>query len=270
MALYHCNVTPVSRGNGDSIADKSAYISREKIFDIYIGKTYDYSNRQDLVFKRIILPPEAPQELLKRQILINALNVAERRKDSQMARIIEVALPNELLLNEHILLIEEFVYNNFINVGMCADIAIHAGRYDESRKPLSVKAVHERKDNPHAHILIPFRPVDENGFCRTKKQLRYMNRKVYLEKWREDWAMILNREFERRGLEIIVSHKSLAAQGIDRDPTRHLGSAAMALELKGIQTARGDEHRQIIERNIKRRIEREKTRECKRSLDRSR
>ena len=165
---------------------------------------------------------------------------------------------------------KEFVLENFINASMCADIAIHEGLLDESRKPISIEAVHERKNNPHAHIILPFRPIDKTGFHRTKTQTRYMNSPSFLVLWRKEWARLQNREFEKRGLEVRVSHESYAARGINREPTKHIGAAAMALELRGIRTERGDEYRETMERNIEREITRERVRERERTFERLR
>jgi len=270
MACYHLNKSIVSRGKGETITIIAAYNSREKLRDYFTGKIYDCSNRRDLLYEEILLPAEAPHELLNRQTLLDVLNVAEKRKDAQMARVIKIALPNELSLEESIALTKEFVFDNFVKFGLCADIAIHVGKYDKSRKPANIEAVNERKDNPHAHIIITTRPVDCNGFCKTKDQFRYMNSRAFLRELRKNWADLQNREFERRGLEVRVSHESYAARGIELEPTKHLGPAVMYLEQKGIRTERGDEYRAIIERNRIREIVRKKPRERDRKLERSR
>jgi hypothetical protein len=192
MAIFHFNVRIVSRGKGGSITAAAAYNSGEKLRDNFDGKIHNRSYRQDVIYKEILLPLEAPHEFFNRQMLLNAINSSERRKDAQMARIIKIALPNELSLDKHIALTKEFISDNFINVGMCADIAIHAGLLDKSKKPVSIEAVHERTNNPHAHIIIPFRTVGKNGFHRTKVQNRYMNKILYLIKWRIEWARLLN------------------------------------------------------------------------------
>lgn len=210
---------------------------------------HDRSYRQDVVYKEILLPSEAPSELLDRQTLLDALNYAERRKDAQLARSIHLALPDELSLPEQIALVREFVQVNFTRYGLSADVAIHQGKLDEKRKPRSIEPVTERKDNRHVHIIIPFRSVNEHGFCSTKQNNRFMNDPAYLVIWRKSWAELQNREFERRCLSVRVSHESLAAQGIDREPTKHLGPGAIALELRGVKTERGDIHREIVERN---------------------
>lgn len=261
MACYHLNASIISRGHGKSIAAASAYISGERLRDVYEGRVYDRSYRRDVVHKEILLPPDASPKLQDRQTLLDALNYAEKRIDSQTARSINLALPDELSLSEQVKLVREFVWTNFNRYGLCADVAIHQGKLEESRKPASIEPVLERKDNRHAHIIVPFRPVSEDGFCRTKEKNRFMNTRSYLASLRQSWADIQNREFQRRGLSIRVSHESLAAQGIDREPTKHIGAAAMALEQKGIRTERGDQYREVIAHNRSRELKRQRFRQ---------
>ena len=270
MACFHLNASVISRGHGKSVTAASAYIAGERLYDTHEGRIHDRSYRRDVVYKEILLPSEAPHELLDRQTLLDELNRAEKRTDSQMARSIHLALPNELSLSEQVNLVRAFVQSNFIRYGLCADIAIHQGELDESRKPTSIEPVTERRDNRHAHIIVPFRAVDEHGFCPTKQQTRFMNSPCYLAAWRESWANLQNREFERRNLPVRVSHESLAAQGMDREPTKHLGPGTIAMELRGIQTDRGNEYREIIAHNRAREHEREKIRERMRDRTRSR
>jgi hypothetical protein len=274
MASYHLNAGIVSRGAGGSVTAADAYISGEKLRDCYDGKIHDRSYRQDIVHKEVLLPLAAPREFFDRQTLMNALNVSERRSDSQMARTIKIALPNELSFDKCIALVKEFVVENFIYAGLCADIAVHKGLLNENRKPVSIEAVYERKDNPHAHIIVPFRTVGKDGFHRTKTQTRYMNTPAYLVIWRRSWAGLQNREFEKLKIPVRVSHESLAAQGEVREPTKHIGAAAMALEQRGFRTERGDEYRETIARNkereLTREIERQRRHERERTIERSR
>ena len=256
MACYHFNMSIISRGKGQSIVAADAYISGEKLRDIYDGKLHDRSYRRDVVYREIQLPPQAPREFMDRQTWVDAINLSERRCDAQMARSIKMALPNELALENQIALVKEFVSENFTKYGLCADIAIHRGTLDPNRKPAGIEAVQERRDNPHAHIILPFRVVDVNGFQRTKTQGRFMNHPSFLNRLREEWARLQNREFERLGLEVRVSHERLEVQGIRREPTKHIGAAAMALEQKGIRTERGEQYREIIAQNRDREVER--------------
>lgn len=238
--------------------------------DAYEGRIHDRSYRQDVVHKEILLPPKAPVELSDRQLLLDALNQAEKRSDAQTARLIELALPNELSLSEQAALVREFVEVNFTRYGLCADIGIHQGPLNEDRKPTSIEPVGERKDNRHTHIIVPFRGLDERGFCRTKQQTRFMNNPSYLIAWRKSWADLQNREFERKGLSARVSHETLATQGIDREPTKHLGPGTMALELRGVQTDRGDIYREIMQRNRVREEKRQRYYNRNRDRQRSR
>lgn len=252
MACYHFSAQIISRGKGNSVTSAAAYISGEKLRDSYDGRVYDRSYRKDVLFKGILLPSKVPPNFLDRQTLMDAINTSEKRCDSQLARTIKIALPNELSFDRQLELTKEFVIEKFIKVGLCADVAIHRGELDKSRKPSGIEPVYERQDNPHAHIIVPFRTVGKDGFDRNKTQNRYMNSVKYLKELRKEWAALQNRKFERMGLDIRVSHESLAAQGLDREPTLHIGAATMALELQGIRTGRGDEYRGVIERNKKR------------------
>lgn len=274
MACYHLNASIISRGAGNSIAAAVAYISGEKLRDSYDGRLHDRSYRRDVMYKTTLLPLSAPREFLDRQIWLDALNRAERRCDAQMARSIKVALPNELTFEGQVALVEEFVTENFVAQGFCADMAIHRGLLDRHRASKDIEPVEERKDNPHAHIILPLRTVDEDGFCRTKTQTRHMNNPSYLHLWRREWARLQNREFERLGLEVRVSHESLAARGINREPTKHIGAAAMALESRGIQTERGDQYRAVIalnrSREVERQLDRQRMQNRNRDMERTR
>lgn len=269
MACYHFNAGIISRGHGSSITAASAYISGEKLRDCYEGKIHDRSYRRDVLYKEILLPPNAPREFLDRQTWLDALNASERRSDAQMARTFKVALPREISFEKQLELVREFALDNFVNkAGLSADLAIHRGELDESQKPVSIEPIHERLDNLHAHLIVALRSVTEDGFSRTKLQTRWMNRQPALIAWRKDWAARQNREFERLGLDIRVSHESLAAQGINREPSIHMGAAAMALERQGIRTERGDQYREILSRNRSR--EQERQQRWERMLERTR
>ncbi len=264
MALYHLSASIVSRGKGQSVAAAAAYISGTKLRDLYTGKHRDWSYRRDVLESEIFLPPDAPSEFKDRQLFVDAINQAEKRCDAQMARAIKIALPNEISRAEQWELAREFAVENFVDLGFCVDLALHSGELDEHRKPSSIMPVTERLDNPHAHLLIPFRKVDADGFLKTKD--RAMNRREALSAWREDWANRQNRIYERMGLDVRVSQKSLAAQGINRESTRHLGAATFALEQRGIRTDRGNEYRETLTRNRERDLKRQRRKE--RSYDR--
>ena len=241
MAMYHLSVKAISRRKGQSAVASAAYRSGEKLYSHYDGQIYDYPRKSRIIHKEILIPINAPHVYRTREILWNAVEAAEKRSDSRLAREIELALPNEISLSEQIILIHEFIYKNFISQGMCADIAIHT---DHQEKKDS------REENPHAHIMLTTRCVDENGF--NKKKARDWDKRDNVTFWREQWADIQNAEYERKDLGVRVSHESFIKQGLDREPSKHIGHRATELERRGIQTDRGNENRLIIARNEER------------------
>lgn len=234
MAIYGFDMRPISRLQGGSVAKTAAYILRANIFDPYLGQTHYYSYSKDLLYSEVLVPDYAPREFLDLDTLLAAIEQAEKRYDARTGRVVRLTLPNDKELSdaERIGLARGFIHKAFISQGMCAIMAIHAGRNEDPTKT-----------NPHAHVLLTDRPVDVNGFCIKKN--RDWNKKEQLHRWRALWAETQNREFQEKGLEVRVSHESLEVQGIDRQPTHPLGRAATALERKGIKTEVGNRNREI-------------------------
>ena len=148
----------VSRGAGRSAAAAAAYLSCSRIYNDYDGVQHDYTRKQGLVWQQVFLPPQAPQEWQDREKLWNAVEAAEKAKDSRLAREFVVALPIELNQEQQISLIEKFVQEQFVADGMCADVAIHD----------------TDGHNPHAHILLTVRPLDEKGQWQYKTEKEYL------------------------------------------------------------------------------------------------
>lgn len=148
----------VSRGAGRSAAAAAAYLSCSRIYNYYDGVQHDYTRKQGLVWQRVFLPPHAPPEWQDREKLWNAVEAAEKTKDSRLAREFVVALPIELNQEQQISLIEKFVQEQFVADGMCADVAIHD----------------TDGHNPHAHILLTVRPLDEKGQWQYKTEKEYL------------------------------------------------------------------------------------------------
>ena len=231
IAIYHFNVKVVSRGKNASAVAKAAYISGEKIKNSYDGVTHDYRKKKEIVHKEILLPSNAPPEFMKRAVLWNSVEQAEKRKNSQTAKHIDAALPVEISRDEQIDLVRNFCLQCFVSKGMCADFAIH-----------------DKGDgNPHVHILLTTRRVDENGF--TVKDRSWNDKSLLLE-WRKLWADWCNHKLYAVSDERI-DHRSYAAQGIDKIPQMHLGAAACAIEKKGYRTDKGSRNRKIIFANCK-------------------
>lgn len=158
MAIYHLEAKVVSRGAGRSAAAAAAYLSCSRIYNDYDGVQHDYTRKQGLVWQQVFLPEYAPQEWQDRERLWNAVEEAEKAKDSRLAREFVVALPIELNREQQISLIETFVQDQFVSDGMCADAAIHD----------------TDGHNPHAHILLTVRPLDEQGHWQYKTEKEYL------------------------------------------------------------------------------------------------
>ena len=158
MAIYHLEAKVVSRGAGRSAVAASAYMSCSRLYNDYDGIQHDYTKKQGLVWQQIFLPEYAPQEWQDREKLWNAVEENEKAKDSRLAREFIAALPRELDRQEQIELIRAFIQEQFVSDGMCADVAIH----DTDRQ------------NPHAHILLTVRPLDEQGRWQYKTEKEYL------------------------------------------------------------------------------------------------
>ena len=158
MAIYHLEAKVVSRGAGRSAVAASAYLSCSRLYNDYDGIQHDYTKKQGLVWQQVFLPEYAPQEWQDREQLWNAVEEVETAKDSRLAREFVVALPIELSREEQVELLQEFIREQFVSDGMCADAAIHD----------------TDGHNPHAHILLTVRPLDERGKWQYKTEKEYL------------------------------------------------------------------------------------------------
>ena len=299
MAIYHLEAKMITRSIGRSAVAASAYMSCSRIMNDYDGVLHDYTRKKGLVWEQVFLPDNAPLEWANRSKLWNAVESAEKSKDSRLARELVVALPVELDKNGWINLLTEYIKSNFVSDGMCADLAIH----------------NTNGHNPHAHILLTVRPLDskgrwqhktekeylckrngeEKGFTATEfllakengwekqypysvdgkkkymtaseaevfsctrvskypKSTRYgrqnsittrWNSEEQLQKWREQWAVITNKYFEKVGVEAHIDHRSHKERGLDEQPTIHEGITARTIEKAGYISDRCEINRQI-------------------------
>lgn len=258
MAIYHLSIKIISRGKNKSAVAASAYRSGEKIKNEYDGIVHDFTRKGGIDHTEILLPQNAPQEFSDRGTLWNSVEKIEKSKNSQLAREIEIALPKELNREKQIELVREYVKENFVKVGMCADIALH-----------------DKNDgNPHAHILLTMRPLNEDKTWGAKSKKEYIldekgekvklkngnyktrkinttdwNEQDKAEEWRKAWADITNKYLEENNIQEKVDHRSYQRQGIEQIPTIHLGVSASQMEKKGITTDRGNINREIKHQN---------------------
>ncbi len=229
MAIYHLSVSRISRGSGRSAVAAAAYRAGEKLINERDGLTHDYTHKKEVDHSEILAPDHAPEWARDREKLWNEVERSENRKDANTAREIEVALPKELSRENQIELVREYVRENFVSMNMVADVAIH-----------------EKRENPHAHIMVTTRAIDEDGF--SLKKIDGLDKKENVERWRESWANHANLKLEREGINQRIDHRSYQEQGIEKIPQLHLG-AAHKMEARGIETELGNKNREIEGKN---------------------
>lgn len=258
MALYHFHVDQIKRSAGQSAIAATAYRAGEKLNSEYYGETNDYSRKGGVLHTEVLLPPNAPPEYKDRQTLWNAVEKVEKNKKAQLAYNFDIALQNELSMDENIALARHFVQEHFVSKGMIADLAIH-----EPDKENGIP-------NPHFHVMTTMRPLnpdgtwgnkqrreyvlDENGERKKDENGNYIFTAVHttdwhepetLDHWREAWCRMVNAEFERKGITARINHRSYEAQGVEQIPTVHVGLLVHKMEKRGIRTAKADLNRWI-------------------------
>ena len=250
----HFKITIVKRSQGQSAVAGAAYQSGERLFSEYDQRTKFYNKKKELVHAEIMLPSYAPPGYADRATLWNAVEAVENQWNSQLARRIVLAFPVEVPKEQYLSMIKEFCQEQFVSKGMIADFAIH-----------------DKGDgNPHAHILLTLRAIDEHGKWLPKARKVYdldengerirlasgnwkchkentvdWNDQKYAEVWRHGWETITNRYLEAAGRPERVDLRSFERQGIQQIPTVHLGPAAHQMEKRGVETFLGNLNRDI-------------------------
>jgi hypothetical protein len=222
MAIYHLSVKCMSRSRGQSATAAAAYRSAEKIRDDRTGEIHDYGRKGGVLHRELVLPQDSPAWARQRERLWNAAEIAERRKNSTVAREFEIALPSELKASERVRLAVDFARAISTKHRCAVDVSVHRpGRGGDTR-------------NHHAHLLCTTRRLSLDGFTEKTRELddAKTGEVVY---WRERWAALTNERLKERGAESRIDHRTLKAQGIDRVPTVHKGPLLTALERRGIE-----------------------------------
>ncbi len=204
MAIYHLHAKMVKRSEGRSAVGAAAYRSGSRLTDERTGYVFDYTDKPGVEHTEIIAPEGAAAWVYDRTTLWNTVEHAERRKDAQVAREIEIALPVELSKDQQVELMRDFVRRTFVSKGMVADFAIHR----------------DNPENPHAHLLLTTRSLTETGFGLKQRD---WNAKTELLAWRGEWAGMANEHLARAGLDIRIDERTLEAQDIDLKPGRKIG-----------------------------------------------
>lgn len=261
MPCPHFSIGIVSRSSGGSshsCTDSASYQSGDKIYSKYEGVWHSGKHTERIVHTDILLPPNAPEEYRDRSTLWNAVDAIEKSSVAQTARRIIVALPRELSLEDNIALITAYCQEEFVDKGMIADIAVHE----------------EHDGNPHAHIMLTVRAMDESGKWLPKTRTSYLlnengervmdangkpkrirmdtvdwNHQDKAEIWRHAWEEKQNKYLEKAGCSERVDMRSYQRQGIDKIPQRHMGPAVTAMERKGVDTEIGIQNQEISSNN---------------------
>jgi hypothetical protein len=257
MPVPHLNIRIVQRSKGSSAVAGAAYQAGEKLFSEYDQKSKDHRRKQpEVVYTEILLPANAPPEYADRATLWNAAEEVEKQWNAQLARRFVLALPREVPLEKCPQMLKEYCEEHFVSKGMCCDFAIH-----DPDPP---------GHNPHCHIMLTMRAIDENGKWMPKSRKVYdldengeriklpsgrwkshkedtvdWNEQYHAEEWRHGWEIVQNRYIEMSGSPERVDMRSYERQGLDIVPTVHMGAAVCALERKGIETNIGNLNRDI-------------------------
>jgi hypothetical protein len=227
MAIYHLSVKAISRSAGRSATAAAAYRAGVEIADTRTGEVHDYTRKRGIVSADLVLPAGAPEWAADRSALWNAAEHAERRKDACVAREYEVALPSELPANARRQLAVAFAQEMADREGCAVDVAIHEPSKGGDNR------------NHHAHIMRTTRQVGAEGLgAKLDTEKAGRNRAADLKAVRARWAELTNEHLRQHGIEATVDHRSLKAQGIDREPTQHLGPTATAIERRTGQPSR--------------------------------
>lgn len=232
MAIFHSHAAVIKRSAGHSSIAAACYRTGERIVDERTGEVHDYNKRSGVVISEIFRPEHSPAWMSERSILWNAVEKGEARKDAQLCRTWDAALPAELSAEQRLELVRNYCKKELVSRGMVVDMSIHAP--------------HKKKEsrNHHVHIAATMRDVGPEGF---KQKNRTWNRPELIVELRECWANHVNAALLQAGHTTRIDHRTLEAQGVKRLPGRHLGKKASALENRGISTNNGSYNRQVAD-----------------------
>jgi Ti-type conjugative transfer relaxase TraA len=235
MAIYHLHVKVIGRKSGSSAVASAAYRSGLRLRDERHGRVQNFSAKRGVVHSEVMLPENAPEAWSDRERLWNDVEAFEVRKDAQLAREVEFALPRELTQSQGIELARDFVQSEFVDRGMIADLNVHL---DIGEDGLA---------KPHAHVMLTMRSVDDNGFG---PKVRDWNRTEMVERWRERWAEVTNERLAELDIDARIDHRSLESQGIALEPQSQVGAPSQRIESNGAEAAdRAELHREIARGN---------------------
>ncbi|MET4897640.1 Ti-type conjugative transfer relaxase TraA [Sphingomonadaceae bacterium jetA1] len=234
MAIYHFSVQVISRSSGRSAVAAAAYRAGDLLHDERLDRDHDFRAKAGVEHSEILLPENAPDAWRDRERLWNDVEAFEKRKDAQLAREVEFAIPREMTKADGIALARDFAASEFVARGMIADLNVHWDMGADGRP------------KPHAHVMLTMREAGPDGFG---QKVRDWNRSELVEQWRERWAEHVNQRLAELDIDTRIDHRSLAAQGIDLEPQDKIGPAASRMGARDLESERLEEHRAIARRN---------------------
>ncbi len=234
MAIYHFSAKVISRASGASALAAAAYRSASRLADERLGRDHDFTRKPGVIHSEVLLPDGAPEEFADRERLWNAVEAGEVRKDAQLAREVEFAIPREMTERQGIELARDFVQREFVDQGMVADLNVH---WDRDADGLL---------KPHAHVMLTMREVGEDGFG---NKVRDWNRTERLQQWRERWADHVNARLAELDIDARIDHRSFADRGMGLEPQHKIGPAASRMDADGLASDRAEDHRRIAREN---------------------
>ncbi|WP_299592858.1 MobQ family relaxase [uncultured Tateyamaria sp.] len=184
---------PISRSKQQSAVASAAYRAGEKLEDKRVGETFDYTRKQSVEATRIMAPAPAPDWVLDRATLWNTVEATEKRKDAQLAREVQVAIPDELPKDVREKLVWDFCHDNFVSMGMIVDVAIHGPTKENPR-------------NWHWHGMLTMRTIGPDGFGLKE---RSWNENQHVERWKRNWETACNAALEQIGSSTRVDMRSI-------------------------------------------------------------
>ena len=254
MAIFHLNTKPITRKSGRTATAASAYRCGGILYDERTDKTHDYSKKEGVVFSECFIFENGQKVLLDRERVWNTAEQTEKRVDARTAREIIINLPHELDEINRTELVQEFTEHIAKTYNVAIDFAIH----EPSKKG--------DQRNHHAHILMTTRQatLGENNslILGEKTNLELSNTKLgklglpktqdQITAIRKTYADMANDYLGFSHIDDRIDHRSYAEQGIDKLPTKKLGSKTVQAERDGIETPKGDYNRLVFEINVKR------------------
>ncbi len=236
MAIFHLSTKIIGRSTNRSAVACASYRAGEKLHDERLGRSFQFKHEDRVAHTEIIAPASAPEWVSDRSKLWNSVEANERRKDAQLSREFQIALPHELPLRLQKELLANWLREQITPLGLVADVAIH-------KRPAG------EEQNDHAHVMTTFRSIEADGSW-SKTKDRSLNSTEQLEQWRSSWAKHVNAALERNGYgEIQIDHRSNKRRGIEQLPTIHEGYAAQGIEARGGHSWRAALNRQIRKTN---------------------